>query len=149
MPEGLSQQLEVASICMNCTGTLVAAVANRVQHQVADGANSSSSSTRDSRLFVYCSETNSCMLHDFGKEGKAPYICSWDTQDPRLLAVQVQVGTTCYDVVREALSCFPSKTTHAVWSSHVRGLDSLFIGLEHSLALLLYDIVCSACVSNE
>jgi hypothetical protein len=97
MPEGLLQQLEATAICMNSTGTMVAAVATRVQEQAENGGNSSrcssSSDSRDSRLFVYCSETNSCLLHDFGKDGKVPYICSWDAQDPRLLAVQVQVST--------------------------------------------------------
>jgi len=71
--------LVIDSIRVNASGSMVAATARR-----------SSSGERDSRVFLYCAETNAAAAYDFGSDGRVPLRLAWDTAEPRLVAVQVQ-----------------------------------------------------------
>eukprot|EP00878_Enallax_costatus_P027400 GHUV01029495.1.p1 GENE.GHUV01029495.1~~GHUV01029495.1.p1 ORF type:complete len:239 (-),score=79.79 GHUV01029495.1:362-1078(-) len=71
--------LQVDSISINCSGSMVCAVATLP----------GSGGCQDSRLFVYSAELNNSLVFDFAKDLKAPRAARWDMKDPRLLAVQM------------------------------------------------------------
>lgn len=79
IPPGITDELHIDAIRINGNGSMVSAIASGPNHR------------RDPRLFVYCSENNSTMVHDFSRDGKVPHVLAWDISEPRVLAVNTQV----------------------------------------------------------
>lgn len=71
--------LALTAVAVNPTGTAVAALAA-----------GSSGQRPDARLFCYHTESGSCTCYDFTNDGVVPVSLAWDTEEPHLIAVQVQ-----------------------------------------------------------
>lgn len=48
--------------------------------------------SRSVKLVVWCGEQNSHLVHDFSPDGRVPVSLFWDSVEPKLLVVQMQVG---------------------------------------------------------
>eukprot|EP00955_Chlamydomonas_euryale_P083050 363793-Chlamydomonas_euryale.AAC.10 len=64
-------------VACNASGTMVSVLV------------SSKEKSADTKMFVFCSETNSTVVYDFANDHRMPQTMVWDVTEPRLLAVQV------------------------------------------------------------
>lgn len=79
LPPDVGSGLTVASISVNATGTVVAALACTAVKQ------------GDSRVFAYHIESGNTMSYDFAPEHAVPSSLNFDLNEPHMLAVQTQV----------------------------------------------------------